>query len=151
MAAQAGLCGTGSETLKTVFLALHLISCILLDSDVIATPKSKPQMNQTVVIVGAIVGTISILFVCGWLLYCFKKRQGESNSSSSNSRNPQGRSSNQQGLYKLVGTISILIVCGWLLYCFKKRQGERNSSSSNNRNPQGRSTNQQGLYICVSL
>ena len=34
-------------------------------------------MNKTALIVGAIVGTVSILFVLGWILYCYKKRQNE--------------------------------------------------------------------------
>ena len=62
----------------------------------IAEPQSKPsQMNQAVVIIGAVVGTISILFVCGWLLYCYKKRQAERELSSG--RESQGQTSNQQG------------------------------------------------------
>lgn len=65
------------------------------DTSVIAEPQSKPsQMNQAVVIIGAVVGTISILFVCGWLLYCYKKRQAERELSSG--RESQGQTSNQQ-------------------------------------------------------
>ncbi|KAH3881492.1 uncharacterized protein LOC127880644 isoform X2 [Dreissena polymorpha] len=45
------------------------------DSSVVAQPQRKgSSINQTAVIIGAIVGTISILFVLGWLLYCYRNR-----------------------------------------------------------------------------
>ena len=62
----------------------------------IAEPRSNPnQMSQTALIVGAVVGTVSILFVCGWLLYCYKKRQSEREPTSS--RNTHIRTPNLPG------------------------------------------------------
>ena len=48
---------------------------MIIDGSVIAQPKTKPStMSQTAVIIGAVVGTISILFVLFWLIYCYRKR-----------------------------------------------------------------------------
>ncbi|XP_045164487.2 uncharacterized protein LOC123528660 [Mercenaria mercenaria] len=71
------------------------------DSSIVAQPQAKPSsMSQTAVIIGAIVGTISILFVLGWIMYCYKKRHGSSTASHSSSssrpdRNVRGSTPNQ--------------------------------------------------------
>ena len=62
----------------------------------ISEPQSNPsQMSQTAVVIGAVVGTVSILFVCCWLLYCYKKHQNEREPNGD--RNYHGRTPNQSG------------------------------------------------------
>ena len=67
------------------------------DSSVVSKPQPKPNtMSQTAVVIGAIVGAISILFVLGWIMYCYKKRQGsDSDNSSRPERNVRGCTPNQ--------------------------------------------------------
>lgn len=71
------------------------------DTSIVSEPQPNPSsMSQTAVIIGAIVGTISILFVIGWLIYCYKKRNAESPSSHSTvsnrtDRNVRGSTPNQ--------------------------------------------------------
>ena len=56
----------------------NLKFAFFLDASVVAIPNEEPKiMNKTALIVGAIVGTVSIIFVLGWILYCYKKRQSE--------------------------------------------------------------------------
>ena len=47
----------------------------VLDSSVNIQPGVKSNaINHTALIIGAVVGTVSILFVMGWLMYCYRHR-----------------------------------------------------------------------------
>lgn len=69
-----------------------------VDGSIVAKPQTKQSsMSQTALIIGAVVGTISILFVLGWLMYCYKKRNTStpSRTTSRHDRHVRGSTPNQ--------------------------------------------------------
>ncbi|KAL4226900.1 hypothetical protein ACF0H5_014878 [Mactra antiquata] len=68
------------------------------DTSVYVEPQAaQNSMSQIAVIIGAVVGTISILFVLGWIMYTYKKRHNNDSSQTGNrqDRNVRGSTPNQ--------------------------------------------------------
>ncbi|XP_052780341.1 uncharacterized protein LOC128217309 [Mya arenaria] len=69
------------------------------DSSIVVKPQKKgSSINQTALISGAIVGTISIVFVLGWIVYCYRYRHNNPEPSASTALHRSTRAStpNQQ-------------------------------------------------------